>query len=268
MSTVTSNDGTTIGYTRSGQGPAVILVDGALCFRAFGPMLGLAALLAPQFTIYSYDRRGRGESSDTTPYAVEREIEDLAALINEAGGSAFVYGISSGAALALQAACRLPAITKVVTYEAPYVVDGTRPPTVENYLPQLSTLLAAGRRGDAAELFMRNVGVSSDQEIAGMRQSPAWPVFESVAPTLLYDAACLENPADESSLPPALIEQLGALKIPALVMGGGASPEWMLNTQRAIARAIPGAQYRILEGQTHQVAAEAIAPELEAFFAN
>lgn len=237
-----------------------------MCSRNFGPMGELSALLAPHFTVYTYDRRGRGESGDTAPYAVEREIEDIAALIAEAGGSACVYGTSSGAALALQAACKLPSIAKVAGFEAPYITDATRPPTIENYPQQLAAALAENRRGDAAILFMRYVGAPAEQA-ESMRQTPMFPAFEAVAPTLLYDAKCVENPADGASLPPALVAQLGDLKTPALILGGGASPEWMLNTQRAIASAIPGAQLRILEGQTHEVAASALAPALIEFFA-
>lgn len=266
MSAVVSRDGTSIAYTKTGQGPAVVLVDGAMCSRNFGPMGELSALLAPQFTVYMYDRRGRGESGDTAPYAVEREIEDIAALIAEAGGSACVYGTSSGGALALQAACKLPSIAKVAAFESPYTTDDTRPPTVDNYLPQLEALLKENRRGDAAILFMQYVGMPDDQ-VEPTRQSPVFPAFEAIAPTLLYDALCVENPMDGKSLPPALIEQLGALKTPALILGGGDSPEWMLNTQRAIAAAIPGAQSRTLAGQTHQVAGSVVAPVIAEFFA-
>ena len=266
MSAVISRDGTSIAYTRVGQGPAVVLVDGAMCSRNFGPMGELSALLASQFTVYTYDRRGRGESSDTAPYAVEREIEDIAALIAEAGGSACVYGTSSGGALALQAACKLPSIAKVAAFESPYTTDGTRPPTIDNYQPQLEALLKENRRGDAVILFMQYVGMPDDQ-VEPTRQSPVFPAFEAIAPTLRYDALCVENPMDGKSLPPALIEQLGALKTPALILGGGDSPEWMLNTQRAIAAAIPGAQSRTLAGQTHQVAGTAVAPVIAEFFA-
>lgn len=265
MSTVTSRDGTIIGYTRSGSGPALILVDGALCYRAFGPMPGLAAPLDNDFTVYMYDRRGRGESSDTQPYAIEREIEDIAALIEAAGGSACVHGQSSGAVLALMAASKLPTITKVSAYEPPLAVDASQPVTVENYLEQLDALLAENRRGDAVELFMRLVG-SPAEMIAGMRQSPAWPTFESIAPTLHYDGLIVENPALRQSLPPAFVAELASLKAPTLVMAGGASPDWMRNAAQAITTATPGAQYRMLAGQTHQVEPEALAPVLTGFF--
>lgn len=265
MSTVTSRDGTTISYTRTGDGPALILVDGALCFRAFGPMLELAAQLDKDFTVYIYDRRGRGESSDTQPYAIEREIEDIAALIEVAGGSAFVHGMSSGAVLALMAASKLPTITKVSAYEPPLAIDASRPVTVENYLEQLDALLAANRRGDAVELFMQLVGTPAEM-VAGMRQSPAWPTFESIAPTLHYDGIIVENPALRQSLPPAFADELASIQAPTLVMAGGASPDWMRNAAQTIAKTTPGARYRVLEGQTHQVESASLAPALTEFF--
>lgn len=260
MPTVTSKDGTTIAFDQSGQGPAVILVDGALCSRTFGPMGPLAALLAPHFTVFSYDRRGRGESGDTAPSALEREVEDIAALINEAGGSACVYGISSGAALAFEAAGRLPAITKLAMYEAPYSLDADRIQRFKEYRAQLDTVLAAGRRGDAVELFMRLVG-AGDEGVAGMRQSPVWPVFEAVAPTLPYDAAAL----GDSSVPTARAREV---TVPTLVMAGGATFPFIQQAAQALADALPNRQHRTLEGQTHEVAAEAIAPVLVEFFAS
>ena len=268
MSYVTSRDGTRIAYNQSGEGPALVLVDGALCFRAFGPMESLAAQLAPHFTVYTYDRRGRGESSDTPPYAVEREIEDIAALIDVAGGAACVYGISSGAFLALHAASQLPTrIPKVTLYEPPCAVDEAEVQRFTAYRTRLDELLAAGRRGDAVSLFMRHVGVGlatddnpvPDDPGAQMRQSPVWPIFEAVAPTLAYDAACM----GDSSVP---AEQAARVAMPALAMAGGASPEWMRQGAQAIAAAIPNGRYDTLEGQTHEVAAEAIAPKLVEFF--
>jgi pimeloyl-ACP methyl ester carboxylesterase len=260
MGTVTSKDGTTIAFDRSGQGPAVILVDGALCYRGFGPMPGLAALLAPHFTVFTYDRRGRGESGDTQPFAVEREVEDIDALIAEAGGSAFVHGTSSGAALALEAARQLPVrIIKLSLYEPPYFTaedNAQRPP--KDYQQQLTKLVEAGRRGDAVALFMQVVG-QPPEAIAGMRQAPMWPMFEAVAPTLVYDAAAMAD----FSVPTA---RAASVSVPALVIYGGASPASMQDGVQALADAIPGAQRRVLEGQTHEVAADAIASVLEQFF--
>jgi pimeloyl-ACP methyl ester carboxylesterase len=268
MPTVTSRDGTSIAYDRSGAGPAVILVDGALCFRAFGPIASLAALLAPHLTVVTYDRRGRGESGDKAPYTVEREVEDIEALIDMAGGSAGVYSISSGALLALEAAYRLPTkITKLAIYEPPCSLNEDGIHRFKEYRTHLNELLAAGRRGDAISLFMRFVGAgladadSPAPQDAGaqLRQTPVWPTFESVAPTLSYDAAAM----GDSSVP---AKQTAAVIAPILALAGGASPAWMQQAARAVADAAPDARFGILEGQTHEVVAEALAPVLIEFF--
>jgi pimeloyl-ACP methyl ester carboxylesterase len=258
MNTVTSKDGTAIAYERSGEGPALILVDGALCYRAFGPMRPLAAQLAPHFTVYAYDRRGRGESGNTLPFAVEREVEDIASLIAEAGGSAYVYGISSGAALAFKAARKLSIITKLALYEPPYTTEADRVERFVEYRTRLGASLAEGRSGDGVELMMRLVG-AGDEGVAGMRQSPAWPVFEAVAPTLAYDAAELRD----SAVP---TERAAEVTIPTLVMAGGATFPFIQDAAMALAGALPNAQHRVLEGQTHEVSAEALAPVLVEFF--
>jgi pimeloyl-ACP methyl ester carboxylesterase len=268
MPTVTSKDGTSIAYDRSGEGPAVILVDGALCFRTFGPMESLAALLAPHCSVVAYDRRGRGESGDTAPYAVEHEVEDIEALIDTVGGAAGVYSISSGGFLALEAAHRLPdKITRLAIYEPPCSLDAGGIPGFIEYRRQLNELLAAGRRGEAVTLFMRFVGAglagdpSSKPEDAGaqLRQSPVWPIFESVAPTLAYDAATM----GDSSVP---TEQAAGMTVPLLALAGGASPAWMQQAAQAVADAAASGKYGVLEGQTHDVAAEALAPVLIEFF--
>ena len=260
MNTVTSHDGTPIAYDRLGEGPALILVDGALCSRSFGPMRSLAALLAPRFAVYAYDRRGRGESGDTAPFAVEREIEDIDALIAAAGGTAYVYGISSGAILALDAAIQRPqSITKLALYEPPYSIDEDSIQRFKAYRAQLDQVVADGRRGDAVELLMRLVG-ASDEGVAATRQSPAWPAFEAVGLTLPYDAAAM----GDSSVP---AEQAASVTIPTLVMDGGASFPFMHTAANNVAAAMPHAQRRTLEGQTHDVAAEVLAPVLVEFFA-
>jgi len=173
MSTVRSADGTTIAYTRAGQGPPLILVDGALCSRSFGPMPKLAAQLTPHFTVYTYDRRGRGASGDTPPYAAEREVDDLEALAELAcaGETVFVHGTSSGSALALEAAKRIPAIGKLAVYEPPFIVDGTRPPIPDDYLARLDRLVADGRSGDAVKMFMRFVGTPATLTSADWQNS-------------------------------------------------------------------------------------------------
>jgi len=262
MRTVTSKDGTTIAFDQSGQGPAVILVDGALQYRAFDQgMAELADLLAQHFSVFHYDRRGRGDSTDTQPYALEREIEDIEAIIDEAGGPAFVYGISSGAALAMEAAIQLgDKVRKLAMYEAPYNDDEVARQAWREYTKQLGELLEAGRGGDAVGLFMMLVGATADQ-VEGIRQDPMWPMWEAVAPTLAYDHIAALG--EDASVP---AERAASVSVLTLVMDGSQSYPFMHVTAKALANAIPNAQHRTLEGQTHEVAAEALAPVLIEFF--
>jgi pimeloyl-ACP methyl ester carboxylesterase len=263
MNKVSSDDGTEITYETKGSGPAVILVDGALTYRSFGPMPHLAELLSTHFTVYTYDRRGRGESSNSMAYAIEREVEDIEALIQKAGGSTFIYGISSGACLALEAAIKLvDKIKKLALYEPPYNSDKASSQEWVNYREQLEKLLAAGRRGDAVALFMQFVGAPTDQ-INGMRQAPIWPMFEAVAPTLAYDAAII---GVDRAVP---VIRAANATLPVLVLDGGANISlmpFMHATAIALAEAIPHAQQRTLEGQTHDVKLEILAPVLVEFF--
>ncbi len=263
MSTTTSKDGTQIGYETKGQGPSLILVDGALCYRGFGPMPALAELLTPHFTVYTYDRRGRGESSNGKSFSVQREVEDLDALIQAAGGTAFVYGISSGACLVLEAALKLGnKMPKIALYEPPYNGDKAALQQWKDYRTQLHQAVSEGRRGDAVVLFMKLVG-NPDDAVNGMRQSPMWGMFEAVAPTLEADAAAM---GDERRAP---VERAAKLTVPALVMDGGANLQFlpsMHQTADALGKAIPHAQQRTLEGQTHDVKPDVIAPVLIEFF--
>ncbi|MDQ2907534.1 MAG: alpha/beta hydrolase [Chloroflexota bacterium] len=261
MNQVISKDGTAIAFDRSGKGPAIILVGGAFQHRAIDPQTAqLADLLAQHFSVFHYDRRGRGDSNDTQPYAIEREVEDLAALIQEACGSAFVYGMSSGAALAIEAAARGLAITKLALYEPPFRSrDEQAHQEAENYTRQLTALLAEGRRGDAVALAMTTWGAPAEA-VTGMRQTPIWSRFESVAPTLAYDNAIM----GDGSVP---TERLAAIIIPTLVIDGGASPAFMHDAVQATAHALPNGQRRTLEDQTHNAAPEVLAPVLEEFFA-
>src|SRR4051794_10035791 len=248
MSTLESADGTVIAYEKAGDGPPVILVDGALCHRASGPARPLARELADRFTVYTYDRRGRGESGDTAPYAVEREIEDLQALVEVAGGGGVaVYGISSGAALALETAVRTPAIEKLALYEAPFVVDDAREPIALDY--------AGLSRRQSVRAFMRAVGVPGP--LAAMLSHMG--KLKAVAHTLPYDAAIVG--------PHQLGEPLPTWDVDAgtLVIAGGKSHPWMLNANRALAEAT-GATYRTLEGQNHMVKAGKLAPLLKEHF--
>jgi pimeloyl-ACP methyl ester carboxylesterase len=262
MNTALSKDGTRIAFDRSGSGPALILVDGALCYRASGPSAPLAALLAEHFTVFTYDRRGRGDSGDTAPYAVGREVDDIGALIAAAGGAAFVYGVSSGAALALEAANRGLAIRKLALYEAPFIVDDSHSPISEDFLARLNEAITSGRRGDAVRLFMKLVGVPGIF-IALMRFLPAWSKLTAVAHTLPYDITIVQDHQRGKPLTPSMWP--GAVA-PALVMDGGKSPAWMRHAMRALADVLPRAQYRTLEGQTHMVTPNVHVPALVEFF--
>ena len=261
MSTVTSKDVTKIAYDKQGSGPAVILIDGALCYRGFGPMPELAKLLAPHFTVYTYDRRGRGESSNGVPFSVEREVEDIDALIQAAGNSAYLAGVSSGGALGLEAAIQLgDKVKKLAIYEAPYNSDPNSKGEWKTYTTKLLQHLAEGRRGDAVELFMTFVGTPAEM-ISGMRQSPMWGMFEAVAPTLAYDTRDLG--VEDRSVP---VQRAATVKAKVLAMNGGAGFPFMRDTAEALSKAIPHAQHRILEGQRHDVSNDVLAPVLIEFF--
>src|SRR5215211_6226141 len=258
MNRVQSKDGTSIAFDRSGEGQAIVMVGGGSVDRmANAP---LAALLTKHFTIFNYDRRGRGDSGDTAPYAVEREIEDIDALINEAGGSASVYGTSSGAALALEAAANGLAITKLALWEPPFILDDSRPRPPADTARIYTELVSTGRRGDAVEFFMRQVVGLPAEFVAEARKAPWWPAQEALAHTLAYDATIM----GDYSLP---TERVTSVTIPTLVLDGGASFEWMGETAQAIVDLLPNGQRRTLEGQRHDVAAEVLAPVLEEFFA-
>src|SRR5262245_58320654 len=258
MSQVTSKDGTVIDYDRSGEGPALILVDGAMCSRDFGPMPKLAPLLAPRFTVYAYDRRGRGRSGDTKPYAPEREVEDIAALVQEAGGRASLVGLSSGGALALQAAASGLAIDKVVAYEPPYIAaagDGHGP----DHLAHLQALVDEGDRGGAVKYFMRSmVGAPAPMVVMMQLMLPIWRKLKAVAHTLPYDAAVMSG----FEVPAA---RLSTIRVPTLVMHGGKTDARLARAAEAVAAAVPGAQHRALPGQTHNVSPAVLGPAVVEF---
>jgi pimeloyl-ACP methyl ester carboxylesterase len=259
---VISKDGTSIAYDRTGSGPPLILVDGALCYRAFGPMGALAALLAPHFTVYTYDRRGRGESGNGKPYAVEREVEDLAALVREAGGSAYAYGASSGGALALEAANRGVALTRLAVYEPPYIVNDGIAPVPDDFVERLNLLVASGRSGEAVKMFMRTVGTPR-VFIALMQVLPVWGKLKAVAHTIANDFTIMGEGQRGKPFPP---RRFASVKAVTLVMDGGKSPAWMRQGVRALAAAVPNARYETLPGQTHMVKAKVQAPVLKEFF--
>lgn len=267
MQIVHSADGTAIAYDRSGRGPALILVAAASATRR--DQAAPAAALAPYFTVFAYDRRGRGDSGDTEPYAVKREVEDLEALIDAAGGSAFVFGHSSGAVLALEAARLLPAkIKKLALYEPPFIVDDSRPAVPEDHAAQLKGLVAAGRRGDAVELFQRDVGIPAEM-IAHFRQSPMWPGLEAMAHTLAYDLTIMGDTQSGSPLP---LRKWAAVKVPTLVMDGTLflgreeGHTYMRHGTDELARILSHAERRTLEGQDHGPADDVLAAALKEFF--
>jgi pimeloyl-ACP methyl ester carboxylesterase len=255
---VTSGDGTSIAFERFGEGPPIILVGGATCNRAM--TRPLAEELAERFTVANSDRRG--DSGDTQPYAVEREVEDIGALIAEAGGKASVYGHSSGAVLALHAARVLP-ITKLVLHEPSFALDSEEERrTSREYGENLKAILAEGRRGDAVALFMTTVGMPEEM-VEGMRGEPWWAGMEAVAPTLLYNSEVMGDISRGGTIPTHL---LGAVTSPALVLCGGASPGWMIDVGRQTSDGLPNGRLGVIEGQEHVVPPEILAPLLTEFF--
>jgi pimeloyl-ACP methyl ester carboxylesterase len=260
METVRSADGTAIAYDQAGHGPVLIIVDGAMNTRSSGSKPQLVELLAARFTVLSYDRRGRGDSGDTQPYAAGREIEDIEALIDRADQAACLYGHSSGGCLALDAAAQLgPKVSKLAMYEAPYNDDPAFQQAWAQYLEQLASDLAGNRRGDAVAAFMRLVGMPAEQ-VEAMRQAPFWPSMEAIAPTLAYDHAGVIG--QDLSVP---VKRAAQVDAPALVMYGTASPPFMAETARTLSHAFPHAELRALDGQDHSVDPAVLAPVLTAF---
>jgi pimeloyl-ACP methyl ester carboxylesterase len=256
MQTVRSKDGTAIAFDRLGVGTPVILVSGASTARTIHAQL--AELLAVDFEVFNYDRRGRGDSGDTPPYTIEREVEDLEAVITEAGGAAAVFGNSSGGVLALHAAAAGLPIRKVALWEPPFMVDPDAPRRQQEYVAQLTELLDGGRRGDAMELFMKTIGLPEEM-IAGIRNAPMWSGMEAIAPTLLYDATVM----GDCMVPTGLV---GSVEVPTLVLDGSETGAWAANSAQALTAALPNPQHLTLPGQDHNVAWEVLAPVVSEFF--
>lgn len=263
MEKVISKDGTQIAVDRLGSGPALILVDGAMCSRGFGPMPPLARELASMFTVYHYDRRGRGDSGNGFTCDPQREIEDLDAVIQLAGGSAMVFGISSGAALAGEAVRQLRGIRRLALFEAPYVIDNTHEPLPPTFIADTRALVASGDRSAAVKKFMRYVGTPSIMVFV-MSLLPFWKKFTAIAHTLAND---LELIAPHHQGIPFPEGKWSMVTIPVLVMGGGKSPAYMQNAMKAWAHAFPNAVHQTLPGQTHMVKQDVLAPALINFFA-
>ena len=261
MPTVTSADGTTIAYETLGTGPALIYVDGAMCYREFGPARGLAQALADEYTVHIYDRRGRGDSGNHLPWSADREIDDLAALLDAAGGRAHLFGCSSGAVLAADAAARLPGVTRLALYEPPFIVDGTRAPRETTFTADTEALIARDDRSGALKKFMKHVGMPT-AAIHLMALTPPWKKLKAVAHTLPYDLRILGDTGQGRPLDPA---RWAGATMPAIVMDGGKSPQYMRNGARALSDALPKAEYRTLPGQTHMVKPAAIGPAVKEF---
>ena len=261
---VTSKDGTTITYDRHGDGPPLVVVDGALSSRAMGSGQLIAPVLADRFSVYVYDRRGRGDSGDTAPFATDREVEDLLAVIEAAGGSADVFGHSSGAALALEAARQGAAIRHLALYEVPMVVDASRSPVGNDFRSRLQALVDQGQRSQAIKLFMTE-GVGAPKAMAMiMPITPAWKKITPIAHTLPYDIAHVEEFLHGRPLPGGRWDDLD---LPILVIAGGKSPAWMRHAMDELSRALPHAQLKVLDGQTHMLKPEVTGPVLADFFA-
>ncbi len=259
----TSADGTPIAYDVTGDtGPVLLLVDGALCSRAMGPSRDLASALAEEFRVVAYDRRDRGESGPgASPYATEREVEDLAAVVDAVGGRAHVFGASSGGALALEAARAGVPLERLAVYEVPFVVDDTHPGNDPRLPERLQGMVDEGRRGDAVKTFMRTVGAPAPV-VAMMRLTPVWKKLTGVAHTLPYDLSLVIEHEQGRPLPEGYYD---AVTAQTLVIAGGKSPEYMRNAQAAIAESVPNARLEVLPGQTHMIKARAVAPLLRGF---
>jgi pimeloyl-ACP methyl ester carboxylesterase len=257
METVISKDGTTIAFDRIGEGPAVVLVSGGSVDRT--SLAPLAQELAPDFTVLNYDRRGRGPSGDTPPYAIDREIEDIEAVVEAAGGEAAIFGSSSGAVLAMFAAEAGLGIGKLAMWEPPYIPEGfPKPP--EDQVEQYETMVAEGRRGDAVEFFMARVVGMPAEFVAGARTQPWWGATEALAHTLAYDARIM----GDYEIP---VDRAANVKVPTLVLAGGADMPFMRETAQALADSLPDGQVRFLDGQGHNVDMTVLAPVLKEFLA-
>jgi pimeloyl-ACP methyl ester carboxylesterase len=264
MGAVTSPDGTRISYDSVGDGPPLILVAGATQYRGIDqttPVLG-GLLAEGGYTAINYDRRGRGQSGDTSPYAPEREFEDLQALVDAAGGDAAVFGMSSGAILAVEAAANGVPMAKLVMYEPPCLLDGDGPEPIDDYLETLERFNAEGKPGEALAYFLEVVAEMPSEAIEQFRASPAWPGFEAVGHTIAYDARVMDPFSKGEPIPPG---RWSSATQPTLVIGGGDSPEWMRRAAAKVADALPAGEVRVLPGQTHEFDPAVLAPAMLEF---
>jgi pimeloyl-ACP methyl ester carboxylesterase len=265
MPTVTSKDGTRIAFDQVGSGPAVILVNGAMSYRrAFDTTLeDLAELLSKDFTVYDYDRRGRGESGNTEPFTKVREIEDIQALIEEAGGEAMLVGFSSGGAVTLETTAVTPVVTKAFVYEVPFIVDDSRQP-LEDYEGHTTKLVAEGKLDELVEYFITVVAGIPAEFVGGIKQDQAmWERMRAIAPTIPHDAAFMSEFMKGKPLPAGYWSKV---KVPVLVGDGGASPAWLHHAAEALAEALPNASRETFKDQTHSFDPKVLAPVVIEFF--
>jgi pimeloyl-ACP methyl ester carboxylesterase len=263
MSTVKSADGTTIAFDVYGEGRPLIMVDGATAHRAVNPSNAeVAKLLSDEFRVYVYDRRGRGESGDTAPYAIQREIEDLGALIEDAGQPTLLFAWSSGSLLALDAAAAGLPIAGLALFEPPVVVDDARPPLPSDYVEQLDAFVAAGRRDQAAELFMTAAAGIPPEFVAGMKQSPFWAPVEEIAHTIAYDGRIMGSTMSGNPLP---TDRWSTITVPVLVLHGNATAPWLTTGAQAMTTHLPTATLTPIPGENHSAEPAVLAPTLRAF---
>ncbi|MGW5922409.1 alpha/beta fold hydrolase [Nocardia fluminea] len=254
MRIATSKDGTDLAYDVSGDGPALVYITGATCFRRFLPIAGDVRVFATRFTVYNYDRRGRGDSGNVQPYAIEREVDDIEAMVDAAGGRAILYGHSSGAALALEAATRMPdKIDRVVIYDAPYVHDEAEQASYAELAATVRELLDQAKNARALKAFLHGIGMPG-AFVALLPLFPGWKTMKALAPTVMYDIAITET------LPP--VERFADIRVPVKVVVGQKNPPGMQQVSRELAAAIPQSSHQVLAGQDHMVSAKALLPIL------
>jgi pimeloyl-ACP methyl ester carboxylesterase len=258
-----SADGTVIAFTAWGKGEPIIIIDGATAYPAINPTNEeIGRQLRDDFRTYAYDRRGRGRSTDTKPYAIRREIEDIAALIDVAGAPATVFGWSSGAVLALDAAAAGLPIARLALFEPPFVVDDSRPPLPTDYVERLDAAVAAGRPGDAAALFITAAANMPAEMVEQVRNSDFWPIMEAVAPTIAYDGRIMGTTMSGNPLP---TDRWAAVSVPTLVMYGRGTFPSIIPAAHALADLLPTATLKPVEGENHGAPAGVLAAELRAF---
>jgi pimeloyl-ACP methyl ester carboxylesterase len=258
MKTVTSKDGTSIAYTVTGTGPALIYIYGATCFKDFMPIKQDVKAFAQAFTVYNYDRRGRGQSDDTQPWTLQKEIDDIEAIADAAGGQVLLYGHSSGAVLALEAALALQGkVAKIAVYDASYIADVSEKPEYQTLEDTVQSHLKAGKNAKALRTFMQGIGMPAFLA-ALMPLFPGWQHMKRLAPTLIYDINLTKD------VPP--LQRLSTIPVPVLVLSGSKNPPVITNVHRMLAANIPGNTSEIIQGQDHLVSAKVLLPRLTAFF--